>query len=114
MACLTIGTKIEYLVYFDDEDALKVVQHSWQPHVVGTNVYASRRERCKKTNKMKRIYLHRWLLGVEDPKVFVDHDDRNGLNCRKANLIITDLVGNNKNRTYGLAANAKRIKGIIA
>jgi hypothetical protein len=31
-------------------------------------------------------YLHRFILGVTDPKVEVDHRDRKGLNCQRRNL----------------------------
>jgi len=33
--------------------------------------------------------LHRFILGVTDPKVYVDHKDRNGLNCQRDNIRIS-------------------------
>lgn len=30
--------------------------------------------------------MHRLILGVNDPKIFVDHEDGNGLNCQRYNI----------------------------
>jgi len=34
----------------------------------------------------KTVYLHRWLLHIEDPNVHVDHRDNNPLNNMRSNL----------------------------
>lgn len=41
--------------------------------------------------------LHRYILGITDPKVIIDHIDRNGLNCQKNNLRITNNSINKRN-----------------
>lgn len=41
--------------------------------------------------------LHRYILGITDPKILVDHIDRNGLNCQKSNLRLTDCSTNKRN-----------------
>ena len=113
MAKFTIGAR-EYVVEVDDEDLERVLEEGgWCPHESGTNVYARKTKRVMgKKGKIvqKKIYMHRWLLGIEGKQVLVDHRDRDGLNNRKVNLRITDIAGNNKNRTYGLKANAKRLR----
>lgn len=41
--------------------------------------------------------LHRYLLGLTDPNIIVDHIDRNGLNCQRKNLRITTCSENKRN-----------------
>lgn len=41
--------------------------------------------------------LHRYILGITDEAIIVDHIDRNGLNCQKSNLRITNNSINKRN-----------------
>ena len=41
--------------------------------------------------------LHRYILGITDSSIIVDHIDRNGLNCQKNNLRITNNSINKRN-----------------
>ena len=75
-----------YFAQVDDEDFTKVNQFKW---------YASRgkkdptfyAERGKRVNgKISIILLHRFVMGLTDPKIQVDHEDHDGLNCQKYNL----------------------------
>lgn len=43
-------------------------------------------------------WLHRWLLGITDPKIFVDHRDRNPLNNQRYNLREATNSQNQMNR----------------
>ena len=43
--------------------------------------------------------MHRWVLGITDPKIIVDHIDHNGLNNQKSNLRIVSSGINKKNQT---------------
>jgi hypothetical protein len=52
-------------------------------------VYAARAVKGK-----KRQLLHRFLLGIADPKIRVDHRDHDGLNCRRLNLRIATNTEN--------------------
>lgn len=47
----------------------------------------------------KTVMLHRFVLGITDSDIIVDHRDRNKLNCQKYNLKQTDIIGNSRNRT---------------
>lgn len=55
--------------------------------------------------------MHRWILGVKDEKVLVDHIDHNGLNNQKSNLRIVSCGQNKKNQTT-VANNKFNFNGI--
>ena len=68
----------------DDEDFDKLSAYKWCAAFDTTNkvFYAMKRE--KGTRRLQR--MHRFILGVTDPKVFVDHINHNTLDNRKLNL----------------------------
>ena len=78
----------EFLI--DAEDVDKVRQMTWRVNAEG---YISHPNRPKKGNTL----LHRMLAGVNDPKVMVDHINRNRMDCRKSNLRIITPFGNSCN-----------------
>ena len=105
--------KILYLtnnmpVLLDDEDYENISKMSgW---------YIQKSENLNsRTNYAKHdIYgrLHRYILGITDETIIVDHIDRNGLNCQRSNLRITnnsinkrnsDILPNNKFHFNGIS-----------
>ena len=60
-------------------------------------VYARRDLRCEMTGKRYTQYLHRFIMGVTDPKIKIDHRDGNGLNNTYENLRIATQSNNMKN-----------------
>lgn len=58
------------------------------------HIYVRARERVTK----KFVLLHRVLMGVTDPNVFVDHINHNTLDNRRCNLRVCDRSVNNSNR----------------
>lgn len=56
------------------------------------------------------LILHRMLLGVTDPKIFIDHIDGDPLNNRRYNLRLCTHAENMRNRNS--ASGASRFKGV--
>ena len=80
-----------YVALVSPEDYAKVSQYKWcavlDMRKDGTlrNVYAMRGVH-KLGGGSVGIKMHRFILGITDPKIEVDHEDHNGLNNRRGNL----------------------------
>ncbi len=70
----------------DKEDMVKVESVYWcsgkEGYVIGGD---------------KRIRLHRFIVGIDDPKIMIDHINRNRRDCRKSNLRVISPFGNSCN-----------------
>ena len=75
-----IPLSVGYNAQVSDEDFEYVSMFSWRLSNQRGYLYAI---------NDKFGSLHRIILGVSDPKVFVDHKDRNGLNCQRDNIRIS-------------------------
>lgn len=95
MKVIVLKSKIygDKVAIVDDEDYDEVMKYKWfinNPRKKN-NFYASRR-----INK-KYISMHRFIMGVSDKSVQVDHIDRNGLNNQKKNLRLCNNQENHCN-----------------
>lgn len=78
----------------DDADFERVSQYSWSAYKSGNTYYAQ-----TTINKENRtIKLHRFILGLTDASVLIDHKDNDGLNCQRYNMRIANSSQNNANR----------------
>lgn len=83
-----------------DEDNLPLLDaHRWSltncsRHTNAPKLYL-RRRKYKGKKQVEVIYLHREIMGAL-PGVVVDHLDGNGLNCTRANMILTTQPENAK------------------
>lgn len=59
----------------------------------------------------RSILLHREVIGVTDPKILVDHENSNGLDCRRGNLRAATRTQNSMNRGRQ-ANNTSGYKGV--
>jgi hypothetical protein len=64
----------------DDIDAELLGGRSWWAVKRRNTFYASG------AVQGRTVYMHRYILGVSDPRVFVDHENGEGLDNRRANL----------------------------
>jgi hypothetical protein len=44
------------------------------------------------------LFLHRFILGINDPTIQVDHKDNDGLNCQRRNMRKATHMQNGRNR----------------
>ncbi len=85
----------------DDEDYDYLMQWKWHASKQKTeNYYAIRSEQLHEYigRKQGKVYIHREVMKILDKKTFIDHEDRNGLNCQKSNLRICTTSQNQMNK----------------
>jgi len=81
----------------DDADYDNLMQFSWQAQKRKHTWYAVRAGRLPNGEKTM-FYMHRQILGLTDPKIQGEHQDRNGLNNQKANIRAATHAQNQKNK----------------
>lgn len=82
-----------YTAKVDDYNFSRVTQHSWSAHIDVNTVYG----RAKINSEL--VLMHRFILGLTDPMLLVDHIDRDGLNCLVTNLRVVTKSQSNMNRS---------------
>lgn len=97
-----------YEATVDDSDYEQVSQFQWHFAKGNRTNYAARG--VKVNGKMKRIYLHRQLLG-SPPKSKVDHRDGNGLNNRRENIRPATSAQNGQN-SVKIQGRSSQFKGV--
>jgi len=86
-------------IFVDDEDYDRVKKYPWGVlKCVSSDVLYVKARRVNPDNPRQYVSLHRFILGIDNPKIFVDHKDGNGLNCQKHNLRIANCSQNCSNR----------------
>lgn len=81
----TIELTKGFVALVDDADFERVSAFKWRAYVDKNTVYAIRHAR-KPDGKETTQYMHRFITGVTDPKVKVDHRNGNGLDNQQENL----------------------------
>jgi hypothetical protein len=69
----------------DDADYDRVSVHKWSASRAKNTAYAIRKVKTPEGRTTSQL-LHRFILGVSDPEIHIDHRDHNGLNCQRNNL----------------------------
>lgn len=94
-----------FVATFDDADAYRILAHKWwlspARKTTGTNY-------CYTQICGRNVQMHRFVLGVTDPKIIVDHIDFDGLNNRRANLRLATRSQSNAHRRLRAAKSGFR------
>ena len=88
------------VVLLDDEDYERIDKTGW--YLTPENRNENENLNIRKTRYATHdTYgkMHRWILGITDPKILIDHIDHNGLNNQKSNLRTVTSSQNKKNQT---------------
>lgn len=98
------------LFFFDLEDYDKIKDYCWNiKYTKGSNKeYKTAHTMTYGTEKREHISMHRFILGLEDSSIIIDHINRNSLDNRKSNLRICTIQQNNCN----IEAKSHEYKGI--
>lgn len=97
-------------ILINDEDYNLIKDYTWRVNFVRGNFYAITTI-CRTGQKPQTIKMHRLILGLTDPKTFVDHKDSDGLNNRRDNIRIATLAQNTRN-TGANSRNTTGFKGV--
>lgn len=81
-----------YDAIVDDDEYDRLNKLKWYAHKTGNKVYA------KRGGGKSVISMHRLVINLTDPSLFVDHIDGNGLNNQKSNLRPATQSQNQANR----------------
>ncbi len=95
----------------DDSDYEYLNQWRWCAVKRGGNMYAVRGVYSVINGKRKvaEIKMHRLLLGLTDPKILADHEDRNGLNNQRENIRVATKGQNRANSRSNKKSTSKYI-----
>jgi hypothetical protein len=99
-----------YTALVDDIDYERCAQFNWFADVTPYTVYAFRNRTVD--GKKKPEYLHRFLMSVSNPKVQVDHEDHNGLNCQRCNLRVATPGQNQASKRKTKLKTSSQYKGV--
>jgi hypothetical protein len=95
----------------DNEDYEKVSTHNWCLNNYGY-VWRKRKDSEQDDWPSSHILLHRWILGIKDKCVLVDHRDRNPLKNIKENLRIANKSYNSMNSKPNRENSTTGYKGV--
>lgn len=95
----------------DDSDFEWLSQWKWQARRDTNTFYAARTD-CSNPLKIKKVSMHRLIMGVDDPSMDVDHIDHNGLNNTRENLRTCTHAQNMRNQKTSVR-NTTGFKGVF-
>lgn len=87
-------TNSEDMCYVDNDTYAKYGHLKWRV----CRGYVIRNKPIVKGEKMGYYFLHRVIMGIDDPSIIIDHINQNPLDNRRANLRLCDRSENGRNR----------------
>lgn len=98
----------------DDDDYERLKDWRWYSLRSRERIYVSgRNEFGGRGKQQKERFMHRVILGLTDPKIFVDHINHSGLDNRKENLRECTPAENIRN-SLKRKKTASRFKGVTS
>ena len=94
-------------ILIDDEKKHILVEKKWRISSQGYVIHSFRIQ-----SKVKTIFLHRFILGLDDPKTIIDHINGNKLDNRVQNLRIATTSQNGMNRKKTKLKTSSIYKGV--
>jgi hypothetical protein len=82
------------IALIDNEDFEKVSKFKWNANFQHTDWYA------RSWKNGKRLLMHRFIMGIEDSNILVDHRNHNTLDNQKTNLRIATKAQNCRNKKH--------------
>ncbi len=108
----TISLSKGYTALVDDKDYLRVSAFTWHCVEVKRSDGSVRQVYARRSlDKYNSQLLHRFIMEIDDPKINVDHQDHDGLNCQRYNLRVATDTQNQGNRRKQKGASSK-YKGV--
>lgn len=92
----------------DDEDFDKVKEFKWYAHESRPGKFYARSDFPGR----KRVFLHRFIMNIDDPKIQVDHIDGNKMNNTRSNLRLATNQENNRNQHKLKSNNTSNYRGV--
>jgi len=98
----TISLSQGFVALVDDADYVQVSAYKWSATKARNTVYGIRKIRTAEGRTTSQL-LHRFITGVTDPSIDVDHRDHNGLNNQRYNLrkTVRGEHDGNRRKTHG-------------
>lgn len=81
-----------YYASVSNKDYIKVSKYNWSLVKSGDNFYA------RTYINGKHVQMHRFILGLIDRNIYVDHKDGNGLNNTRSNIRTCTNAQNQQNK----------------
>lgn len=106
------GEHFEAITSIDDLPKLLAWDYSWCVNDRRKTQYKDFRIVSTSYHPKKLNYLHRFILGVHDGNIKVDHIDHNTLNNRKDNLRLSTVSQNGQNRIRANCSSKSGVRGV--
>lgn len=87
-----------FCAIIDAKDFRRVNKIKWYTHTSAGSKKKVGQPYARGVVNGKKVYLHRFIMGVENPVLHVDHRNWQTLDCRQSNLEVTDHITNLQRR----------------
>lgn len=105
-----------YVALIDDEDYERVASRTWcadvRRHKDGSIACVYAGTTLSRKIGGSSLLLHRFIMGVTERRVQVDHQDHDGLNCQKNNLRLCSQTQNQANTRKPQRRKWSQYKGV--